>query len=194
MVAYKAPLKDIEFILNEVLDYPKHYSSLPGCEEVTTDLTAAITEEAAKFAEQVLAPLNAVGDEEGCKWSPEGVTTPTGFKEAYQQFVEGGWPLLSAPEEFGGQGLPDSLNLVVSEMVSSSNVSWSGYTGLSHGAIKTLLSHGSEKQKEVYLPSRQREGYKRVVLRLFQQKPQQQKDHAALETKRRNNCQIPSPR
>jgi len=153
MTAYKAPLKDINFILNDVLDYPKHYSGLQSCEEVTTDLTSAITEEIAKFAEQVLAPLNAVGDEEGCQWSPEGVTTPKGFKEAYKQYVEAGWPLLSAPEEFGGQGLPDSLNLVASEMVSSANVSWSGYTGLSHGAIKTLLSHGSDKQKEVYLPN-----------------------------------------
>ena len=153
MVAYKAPLKDIDFILNDVLDYPSHYGNLKGCEEVTTDLTSAITEEAAKFAENVLAPLNAVGDEEGCKWSPEGVTTPKGFKEAYKQYVEAGWPLLSAPEEYGGQGLPDSLNLVLSEMVSSANVSWSGYTGLSHGAIKTLLSHGSEEQKATYLPN-----------------------------------------
>ena len=153
MPEYKAPLKEIDFIFNDVLDYPKHYSELQGCEEVTSDLTSAITEEAGKFAEQVLAPLNAVGDEEGCTWSPEGVTTPTGFKAAYEQYVEAGWPLLSAPEEFGGQALPDSLNLVISEMVSSANVSWSGYTGLSHGAIKTLLSHGSDELKQRYLPN-----------------------------------------
>ena len=153
MPAYKAPLRDIYFVLNQLLDYPHHYQQLEGCNEVTTDVMSAVIREAAKFAEKVLSPLNRVGDEVGNQWSETGVTSPPGFKEAYQQWVDAGWPLLSIPEEFGGQGLPNSLNVVVRELVDTANFSWSGYTGLSHGGIKTLMTHGSPWQKKTLLPN-----------------------------------------
>ena len=107
MPEYKAPLKDIEFVMNDVLDFEQHYANLPGCEEATPDLVNAILTEAAKFSEEVLSPLNQIGDQQGCTRHDDGsVTTPAGFKEAYQQYVEGGWPSLSHDIEFGGQGLP----------------------------------------------------------------------------------------
>lgn len=150
MPSYKAPLTDIQFVLNDLLEYTAHYERL-GFDELTPDLVDSIASEAAKFSEDVLSPLNRIGDQEGCTWSPEGVTTPTGYKEAYKSYVENGWPLVSVPEAMGGQGLPSSLSLVVAEMVSSACVSWSGYTGLSQGAIKTLLHHGDDWQQETFL-------------------------------------------
>jgi len=153
MPEYKAPLKDIEFVMNDVLDFEQHYANLPGCEEATPDLVNAILTEAAKFSEEVLSPLNQIGDQQGCTRHDDGsVTTPDGFKEAYAQYVEGGWPSLSHDVEFGGQGLPESLGSVISEMVGAANWSWGMYPGLSHGCMNTLASHGTDQQKQAYLP------------------------------------------
>ncbi|MGB0898104.1 MAG: acyl-CoA dehydrogenase C-terminal domain-containing protein [Psychrobium sp.] len=153
MPDYKAPLKDIEFVMNEVLDFENHYANLPNGEEASPDLVNAILGEAAKFSEEVLAPLNQIGDQQGCTRQEDGsVTTPEGFKEAYQQYVDGGWPSLAHDPEFGGQGLPESLSSVISEMVGTANWSWGMYPGLSHGCMNTLTSHGTDEQKSAYLP------------------------------------------
>ncbi|MCP5161539.1 MAG: acyl-CoA dehydrogenase C-terminal domain-containing protein [Hahellaceae bacterium] len=151
MPEYKAPLRDIRFVMNELLNSEQHYATLPGGEEATPDMVDAIVAEGAKFCEEVLAPLNRVGDQEGCTWSEDAVKTPTGFKEAYQQYVEGGWPSISARPEIGGQGLPESIGIIMSEMVGTSNWSWGMYPGLSHGAKATIELHGTTEQKEVYL-------------------------------------------
>ena len=153
MPAYKAPLREIKFVMDELLDMPAHYASIPAYADVATpDMVDAIINEGAKFCENVLSPLNRVGDIEGCTRHEDGsVTTPTGFKEAYKQFVEGGWPSLAHDEAHGGQGLPESLGIVMSEMVGSSNWSWGMYPGLSHGAMNTIELHGTPEQKETYL-------------------------------------------
>ena len=151
MPDYKAPLRDQRFVRNELLGYEAHYASLPDAQDATPDMVDAILEEGAKFCEQVLSPLNRIGDEQGCTLTETGVTTPTGFKEAYQQFVAGGWPSLASDTEFGGQGLPASLGFVLSEMMGEANWSWGMYPGLSHGAMNTLETHGTQEQKETYL-------------------------------------------
>jgi len=151
MPDYKAPLREIRFVMNELLDSPRHYATLPGAEDASAELIDAILEEGARFAENELAPLNRVGDTEGCRWDKGDVITPTGFKEAYAKFVEGGWPSLAHDPALGGQGLPESLGIVINEMVGSANWSWSMYPGLSHGAMNTLEQHGTEAQKQTYL-------------------------------------------
>ncbi|MAK43821.1 MULTISPECIES: acyl-CoA dehydrogenase C-terminal domain-containing protein [unclassified Spongiibacter] len=152
MPQYKAPLRDINFVLKNVLNANEHFASLAGREEVSEDLLDAILSEGAKFSENVLSPLNQVGDQEGCVWSEDGVKTPTGFKEAYQQFAEGGWPSMTADARFGGQGLPNSLGLVVTEMVSSACWAWGMYTGLSQSAARLLENYASEELQNEYLP------------------------------------------
>jgi len=152
MAEFKAPLRDIHFVLDELLDYDGHYQQLEGMAETNQELRHAILKEAAKFAEQNLAPLRRSGDEEGCTWSEEGVSTPAGFKEAYQQYVEGGWAGLAMPEAFCGQALPSSLALTVAIINMQANHAWSMYPGLTAGCLDTLLAHGTEQQQQKYLP------------------------------------------
>ncbi len=153
MFEYKAPLRDIRFVRNELLGFPEHYRALPGFEHATDDVVGSILEEGARFAERVLAPLYRVGDREGCRWSAGGVvTTPAGFKEAYGQYVEAGWPSLSWPAEYGGQGLPESLGLALAELVDQANWAWGMYPGLASGAKLTIVAHGTAEQKATYLP------------------------------------------
>ncbi|MCP5207533.1 MAG: acyl-CoA dehydrogenase C-terminal domain-containing protein [Hahellaceae bacterium] len=152
MPEYKAPLREISFVMKELLESEKHYASFPAGADATPDMVDMLIAEGGKFCEEVIAPLNKVGDEEGCTLGADGVVkTPTGFKEAYQQFVEGGWPTLSADVNYGGQGLPESLNIVMSEMVGTANWSWGMYPGLSHGAVNTIHEYGTPEQKETYL-------------------------------------------
>jgi len=151
MPQYKAPLRDMQFVVNEVLQSEALYQTLPGCEEATEDIMNAILDEGAKFAEEVVAPTYRNGDEEGCTWSEEGVKTPEGYKEAYAQYVENGWPALSADTLYGGQGLPNMLGIIINELNGTANWSWLMYPGLSHGAINTLEEHGDEDQKQKYL-------------------------------------------
>ena len=151
MPDYKAPVRDIRFVINEVLESEKLYQTLPGFGEATEELMNAIIDEGARFAENVIAPLNRSGDEEGCHWSEEGVRTPAGFKEAYRQYVDNGWPALSADSEYGGQGLPSMLGIMMNEMAGTANWSWVMYPGLSHGAVNTVEAHGDAGQKEKYL-------------------------------------------
>ncbi|MDZ7783119.1 MAG: acyl-CoA dehydrogenase C-terminal domain-containing protein [Halioglobus sp.] len=151
MPQYKAPVRDIRFVINEMLESEKLYQTLPGCEEATEDLMNAVVDQGARFAEEVLAPLYHSGDEEGCTWSEEGVKTPAGFADAYRQYVENGWPALSADPAYGGQGLPNLLGISMNEMAGTANWSWLMYPGLSHGAVQTLEAHGDEDQKQKYL-------------------------------------------
>lgn len=151
MLSYKAPIADIKFLLEDVFDYYTHYQKYPEFEEATHDLVDAIMQECAKFCENELLPLNQSGDDEGCSFDQGKVTTPKGFKEAYQRYVEGGWQSLSHPVEHGGQGLPASLGMVKSEMLGTANWAWSMYPGLSHGAMNTIQEHGTKEQKELYL-------------------------------------------
>ncbi|MDN3523711.1 acyl-CoA dehydrogenase C-terminal domain-containing protein [Halomonas sabkhae] len=151
MPDYQAPLRDLRFVMDELLGYPAHYARLPGGEEATPDVVAAILEEGARFAREELLPLNQSGDREGCLLEGGEVKTPKGFKQAYQRYVEGGWPGLAADPEQGGQGLPPSLAMVLSEMICATNLAWGMYPGLSHGAADALRHHGSAAQKQTYL-------------------------------------------
>jgi alkylation response protein AidB-like acyl-CoA dehydrogenase len=151
MLSYKAPVADIKFLIEDVFNYYGHYEKYPEFAEATPDLVDAIFQECAKFCENELLPLYQTGDSEGCKYVDGQVLTPTGFKEAYQQYVKGGWQSLSHPVDYGGQGLPPSLGMVKSEMMGTANWSWAMYPGLSHGAMNTVQTHGSKAQKELYL-------------------------------------------
>ncbi|ALM52098.1 acyl-CoA dehydrogenase C-terminal domain-containing protein [Halomonas huangheensis] len=151
MPDYQAPLRDLRFVMDEMLDYPGHYARLPGLEQASPDIVAAILEEGARFCREELLPLNQVGDRQGCRLENGEVKAPEGFRDAYQRYVEGGWPGLAGDPEYGGQGLPQSLAMVLSEMVCATNLAWGMYPGLSHGAADALRAHGTEEQKTTYL-------------------------------------------
>ena len=152
MPSYKAPVDDVMFLLSDVFHIDR-YNNLPGFAEATPDLIEAVLTEAAKFSEDVLTPLNRVGDREGCRRNTDGsVTTPPGFKAAQKQFTDGGWVGLAAPAEFGGQGLPMVIAQAVGEFVCSANMAFAMYSGLTQGAIAALVTHASAEQKALYLP------------------------------------------
>ncbi|MCV2871248.1 acyl-CoA dehydrogenase C-terminal domain-containing protein [Defluviimonas sp. WL0050] len=150
MPSYTAPTRDIQFVLNEVLDVAN--SDVPGYSELEPDFTAAVLEECGKLNSEVLAPLNVVGDKEGCRLENGVVRTPTGFKAAFDQVREGGWTGLDMPEEFGGQNMPYVMGIATLEMFASANQAFAMYQGLTHGAASAILAHGSEHQKATYLP------------------------------------------
>jgi len=154
MPSYNPPVRDMQFVLHEVLNVAEELKALPAHAETDADTINAVIEEAGKFAAEVTFPLNISGDEEGCvldKATHE-VKTPTGFKEAYAKYVEGGWPALSCDPAFGGQGLPFVVNQCLFEMLNSANQAWTMYPGLSHGAYEALVAHGTDEQKKTYLP------------------------------------------
>ncbi|MAD47068.1 MAG: acyl-CoA dehydrogenase [Oceanospirillaceae bacterium] len=153
-MSYEAPLRDMQFVLYELLKGDEVLPALPGFEEASRDIMDAIINEGARLTQNVIEPTNAPGDREGCHYDPESksVTTPQGFKEAYQQFAEGGWTGMSAPVEYGGQGMPHLLNTVAEEMMCSANLSLGMYPGLTHGAVNALLGYGTDEQKDYFLP------------------------------------------
>ncbi len=153
MPTYTPPLRDMQFVMHEVLNVSADFAAMPVHAEIDADTINAVLEEGAKFAAEVLLPLNVSGDEEGCKLNPatHEVTTPAGFKEAYAQYIEGGWAALACDPEFGGQGLPLVVNQCFYEMMNSANQAWTMYPGLTHGAYAALHTHGTPEQKATYL-------------------------------------------
>jgi acyl-CoA dehydrogenase len=151
MPHYIAPIKDMQYVLNDVLDVKN--SSIPGYSDLDADFLSAILEEAGKITSQVLAPLNAVGDQEGCHFENGVIRTPAGFKDAFEQVKEGGWTGIDCDPEFGGQGLPYLVGTAVGEMFASSNMAFGMYQGLTHGAYSAIHAHGTEAQKQTYLPN-----------------------------------------
>ncbi|WP_413854958.1 acyl-CoA dehydrogenase C-terminal domain-containing protein [Albidovulum sp.] len=150
MPSYAAPIRDMQFVLDEVLEVSK--SDVPGYGVLEPDFTSAILDEAGKIARDVLAPLNAAGDREGCRLENGVVYTPTGFGDAFQAIKDGGWNGLDLPEEYGGQNLPYIMGTAVGEIFVSANMAFNMYQGLTHGAISAILAHGTEAQKATYLP------------------------------------------
>ncbi len=151
MTVYHAPIQDFQFLLQSVLRAEQNLYGLPGFEELDAEVATMVMEEAAKVCEQVLHPLNGPGDQQGCQFEAGRVTTPDGFKEAYQTFTESGWSSLSLPPEHGGQGLPETLNFIVEEMTCSANTAFSLYSVLTRGAVNLLHAYASEEHKAVYL-------------------------------------------
>lgn len=153
MPQYKAPIDDFLFLYNEFLDL-QSAAAIPGMDEMTPDIIEAVLSEAAKFSEEVIQPINVVGDEKGCQFNADDgtVTLPEGFKAAYDSYNDNGWSALVADPDFGGQGLPGFLGLAVSEMINAANASFAAYPGLTLGAYEVIHHHGSETQKQTYLP------------------------------------------
>ncbi|MEG0002849.1 MAG: acyl-CoA dehydrogenase C-terminal domain-containing protein [Comamonas sp.] len=154
MPSYQPPLRDMQFLLHEVFEVTQEFKAMPRHAEVDAGTVNAVLEEAGKFASDVIFPLNISGDEEGCTLNRDTheVTTPKGFKQAYAQYVEGGWASLSCDPDYGGQGLPFVVNQCLYEMLNSANQAWTMYPGLSHGAYEALHAHGTDAQKQLYLP------------------------------------------
>ena len=154
MPHYQPPLRDMQFVMHELLNVVDELKMLPAHADIDADTINAVLEEGGKFAAEVIAPINLSGDAEGCKLdkTTHEVTPPKGFKEAYKQYVEGGWPALSCDPDFGGQGLPHLVNQFFYEMLNSANQAWTMYPGLSHGAYEALHAHGTPEQKALYLP------------------------------------------
>jgi len=152
MSSYRAPLSEIRFVLFDVLGAESLFSRL-GFTDATRDVIDAVLEEGARFAETVLAPLNQVGDDSGCRFdrATGTVSTPPGFREAYAQYADGGWAGLVAPPEFGGQGLPHVAGAPLKEMFDAANLAWSNFPLLSHGATEALLHHGERWQQDAFL-------------------------------------------
>ena len=147
MPSYTAPTKDLQFVLHDVLKVTE--SKTPGYDELEPDFTSAILEEAGKLTSEVLAPLNAVGDKEGCRLENGVVYTPKGFKEAFEKVKEGGWTGLDMPEEYGGQNMPYVLGTAVGEMFSAANQAFTMYQGLTHGAASAILAHGTDAERHL---------------------------------------------
>ena len=151
MWTYTAPLRDMQFVIEEVLEAPAGWREMPAFAELDVDTARQILEEAGKFAAGVLAPINSAGDLQGCTWRDGEVTTPAGYREAYAAFVEGGWAALACDPEDGGQGLPALLNAAFNEMIAAANHGWTMYPGLLHGAYECLRANGSAELKARYL-------------------------------------------
>jgi len=154
MAQYTPPLRDMQFVMHEVLNVTDELKTLPPYADVDADTINAVIEEGGKFASQVIFPINLSGDQEGCTLdkATHEVSPPKGFKEAYKTYVEGGWPALSCDPAYGGQGLPHLVNQCLYEMMNSGNQAWTMYPGLSHGAYEALHAHGTDEQKKTYLP------------------------------------------
>jgi len=154
MPSYTPPLRDMQFVLHEVLNVTDDFKQMPKHAEIDADTISAVLEEGGKFASEVIFPLNQIGDQQGCTLNRDTheVKTPDGFKAAFDQYVQGGWPSLSADPEYGGQGLPVVVNQCFYEMLNSANQAWTMYPGLTHGAYEALHAHGTDAQKALYLP------------------------------------------
>jgi alkylation response protein AidB-like acyl-CoA dehydrogenase len=154
MSQYTAPLRDMHFVLHELLQVADQLKPLPAYADIDAEIIDQVLEQGAKFTAEILFPLNHIGDREGCHYdqATQAVSTPPGFKDAYRQYVDGGWPALACDPEYGGQGLPVVVNNSFFEMMNSANQAWTMYPGLSHGAYECLLAHGTPQQKALYLP------------------------------------------
>ncbi|MFM2328620.1 MAG: hypothetical protein RLZZ494_723, partial [Pseudomonadota bacterium] len=152
MWRFDPPLRDMRFVIDEVLGAPAAWAAMSDFDGLDADTAAQVLEEAGRFASEVLFPTNSPGDLEGCRWSDGHVTTPKGYREAYQAFVAGGWPALACDPACGGQGLPAVLNAALYEMLAATNHAWTMYPGLLHGAYEVLHQHATGWLRDLYLP------------------------------------------